>query len=467
MKNIFKSLCLVVAIVAIVFSFTACGNETILSAYDIAVKNGFEGTEQEWLDSLKGDKGETGEKGSKGDNGNDGVPGSNFAEMYEYYYNTTSDNPKMTFPQFLRYVRAQNGEDEFTASVSEALRSSVIFLAYDNELHTGTITVGAGVIYSDNKASGDAYILTNYHNVYEDGSFKYDMQVYIYGYEYTWEKQSFGTDRVLTVNENAIPVSFIGGSKNYDIAVLKISDSDTYKNSYCVPAVISDGNVQVGEKIFSIGNPAGNGYAVNDGIISKESDYIDIKDLDNSSKNVEIRVIRHSAFTNQGNSGGGLFDSYGQLLGIVNARNSSVGVNGISYAIPISVASIVADKVIARYEDTENIQISIKKPYITGITFGYSSGSNYNNVSGLINLFDNIFVKEVTPGYSESYSYDTNKYLKVGDSITGYKMGGVIKNFNHFYELNELLLSMKVGDSLTLIVNGYDCVISIVSDKDV
>ena len=74
-KNIIKSLFLVMVVSLCVFTLTSCKGKEGKSAYDIAVENGFEGTVEEWLDSLKGEKGDKGDKGDAGETGKDGADG--------------------------------------------------------------------------------------------------------------------------------------------------------------------------------------------------------------------------------------------------------------------------------------------------------------------------------------------------------------------------------------------------------
>lgn len=75
----------------------------------------------------------------------------------------------------------------------------------------------------------------------------------------------------------------------------------------------------VGDSVIAIGNPNAGGIAVTQGILSMESEYITMTAADNVST-VQIRVMRVDAAINGGNSGGGLFNDSGELIGIVNAK---------------------------------------------------------------------------------------------------------------------------------------------------
>ena len=78
MKNISKVCSLILALLMVALTFAACNSaENGKSAYEIAVENGFEGSVEEWLDSLKGKDGKDGKDGADGVNGADGVDGLN------------------------------------------------------------------------------------------------------------------------------------------------------------------------------------------------------------------------------------------------------------------------------------------------------------------------------------------------------------------------------------------------------
>ena len=117
---------------------------------------------------------------------------------------------------------------------------------------------GSGVIYKLDKAKGDAYIITNYHVVYnskatEKDGISDDISVFLYGSE---NKQ------------NAIPATFVGGSAGYDIALLKISGSAALKQSIAAAATFANSdNISVLDTAIAIGNPAGMGISATAGYV--------------------------------------------------------------------------------------------------------------------------------------------------------------------------------------------------------
>ena len=451
MKKLLKSILTLIFLVSLSFLFVACGSSG-KSAYEIAVDNGFTGTEEEWLSSLKGSDGSNADT-IFSDESNENP----YQQMYEYYLDTTTDNPKMSFKDFLKYISNVLSDDGFTISVSDAVRSSVLVFAYSNE---STYTSGAGVIYKDNKSSGDAYIITNYHNIYSKGQSisGSGIYVYLYGSEHKWTRS--GQNKVFDANEDyRIPATLIGGSKKYDIALLKIRDSEVYKNSVCKPAVFAESHdVTLGEKVFSVGNPNTSGFVVCDGIVSKVSEVIDIIDITSSNDTVTSRVIRHTAPTNLGNSGGGLFNDEGKLIGIVSARIVSIDnstVQGAGYSIPISIAKSVADQVVASYESNGTVVNGVKKASIDGVSFDSTSIAKENNSTNQVYIKESIFVSNIGSTYINTYKLSDNSILQEGDIIEGY-VNSSHKSvyFNNLYELDDLLLSVKNGSTLTLIVNG-------------
>lgn len=165
---------------------------------------------------------------------------------------------------------------------------------------------GSGVIISD-----DGYIITNYH-VIEDAN---NITV------------------TLSDGSTNYTATLVGGDKENDIALLKIDATGLS------PATFGDSsNLAVGDYVVAIGNPLGElGGTVTDGIISALAREVKI-DGNN------MTLLQTNAQISPGNSGGGLFNANGELIGITNAKDSATEVEGISFAIPINnVLDIIND----------------------------------------------------------------------------------------------------------------------------
>lgn len=161
---------------------------------------------------------------------------------------------------------------------------------------------GSGVIISQ-----DGYILTNNHVINGANSVKVRLRD--------------GTEYDATI---------IGSDSDNDIALLKVSATGLS------PATFGDSNsLAVGDYVVAIGNPLGElGGTVTDGIISALARKVTIEDT-------QMTLLQTNAQVNPGNSGGGLFNANGELVGIVNAKQSATEVEGIAFAIPINNVLVI------------------------------------------------------------------------------------------------------------------------------
>ena len=194
--------------------------------------------------------------------------------------------------------------------------------------------------------TSDGYILTNYHVI--EGS----------------EKVT-----VATFNNETYDAKVIGYDESNDIAVIKIEAEDH------TPVILGDSNsLRVGDPVFAIGNPLGElTFSLTHGIVSALSRSVT---MDSGST---MSLIQTDCSINSGNSGGALFNVYGEVVGITNAKYSSSGYSGeasidnIGFAIPInSVKRIVTSIIENGY---------ILKPYI-GITVS-SMSEETANITGI------------------------------------------------------------------------------------
>ncbi len=278
--------------------------------YDIAVENGYTGTEGEWLSSQE-------------------TPETVYRRLYEEAVNDGSFTG--TYFEFLQELAP---DADATPYIQRAMLSVVSVAARFPSGSTLVSSLGAGVIYSLNKSTGDAYILTNYHVLYLSSAhaLSEDISVRLYGYE---------------TADDAIPATYYGGLMDYDLAILRVQGSDLLKNSDARAADIgADSSVIAGEPVYAIGNPVNRNIAVTAGVVSREEEFANVTAADDS-RNITLPEIRIDAALNHGNSGGGLFNALGELVGIVNARDHNDDIDGIGYAIPIELAAAFAENDLA------------------------------------------------------------------------------------------------------------------------
>lgn len=159
---------------------------------------------------------------------------------------------------------------------------------------------------------------------------------------------------VRTRDGSEFPAVMIGTDSQTDLAVIKIEAEGL------IPATFADSDsLQVGETAVAIGNPLGTlGGTVTDGIISAKDREITIDDQ-------TMTLLQTSAAVNRGNSGGGLFDANGNLVGIVNAKSSGNGVEGLGFAIPSNRVKEVTGDIIENGYVTGRPELGIKVLPIT------------------------------------------------------------------------------------------------------
>lgn len=329
---------------------------------------------------------------------------------------------------------------------------------------------GAGVIYSLDKEAGEAYIITNYHVCFSTGVKADDgiatrFTTYIYGSEsidlndlmylqyynnnckdfgYLFDEFDEDGKPVVDYGFGAIEAEYIGGSEQYDIAVLKVTDSDIIKNSDCLSAEVHNSDeVSAGSSAIAVGNPDAYGISVTDGVISVDSEYISVKISDTA---VQLREFRIDTPVNSGNSGGGLFDGFGRLIGIVNAKTSDTSTENVSYAIPSNVAIGVAQSII---DNCDGVDRKTKR-ILLGVTIQIvNSQAEYDKQTGLMHIKETVKVAKVE---NDSLAFDMG--LKSGDVLTNV---AVIKpdktlsvEINRMFSMIDLMLTVREGDCVKI-----------------
>ena len=251
--------------------------------------------------------------------------------------------------------------------------------------------------------SSDGYILTNNHVVesaYEQGS---SVTVMLHdGTEYDAE------------------IVGVEGDNN-DIAVLKIGatglNAATLGNS---------DDMKVGESVYLVGNPLGElTYTMTAGIVSALDREIA------AEQDTSVNMFQMDAAVNSGNSGGPVYNSRGQVVGVVTAKYKSTGVEGLGFAIPINDAAAIADELIEHGYVTG-------KPYfgIVATTMTQQNAAYYNSVVGA-------YVYSVDAG-----SCAAAAGMRQGDVIT--KLGDVEIKSNA--DLTAAKKAYKAGDTVEVTV---------------
>lgn len=321
----------------------------------------------------------------------------------------TSDDPMVLYRP--AKVEDENGNDVSgtpAGSVSEVcdmVSDSVVEVTTEFNVTYGYYQwvdkgAGSGVIVSDN-----GYIITNNHVIVD-----------------TEKTGKVADDITVRLHDSKeYKAKLIGTDSDSDIAVLKIDAEGL------TPAIIGDSSkLKVGEQVVAVGNPLGSlGGTVTTGIVSATNREISVA----SNK---MNLIQIDAAVNPGNSGGGMFNMNGELVGIVNAKYSNTGIEGLGFAIPVNDAVDVATAL------REN-------GYVTGRTY---IGINYYEASDLFSssyYFNSnqpgVYISNVIEGYNDDV-------LKYGDRITALD-GDEIRTAA---DIKAILKKHKVGDVLKMTV---------------
>ena len=213
---------------------------------------------------------------------------------------------------------------------------------------TTSAAAGSGFVLSD-----DGYILTNYHVIENSTSIKVTMY-----------------------DGSSYDAQLIGYDESNDIAVLKV-DAENLS-----PVVLGDSdNLNVGDSVVAIGNPLGElTFSLTAGVVSALDREVTL------SGNVTMELIQTDCAINSGNSGGALFNLYGEVIGITNAKYSSSGsgasIDNIGFAIPInSVMNIVESIIEKGYIAKPYIGVSVTSVSSETQSYGLPKGAAVKAIS--------------------------------------------------------------------------------------
>lgn len=405
-------------------------------------------------------------------NGKDGSDGVSLEDMYEEAKKTKDYNNISEFIE--EYLTINIDANTTQVATGKAVLSAVSVYAQKTQpswtyseqfgkyVKAKGISAGAGVIYELDKESGDAYIITNCHVVYEESAQSYidTVYCYIYGMEgnapygvlYNDEQTDYLYDEDKCVqmefNQYAIPCTVLGASISYDIAVLKIEASEIISSSSARAINFSNSDdVVLGQTSIAVGNPNSDGISATVGVISVVSEYVQVT-IDEDVTTI-LREFRTDAAVNPGNSGGGLFDTNGNLIGIVNAKTNSSSIENMGYAIPSNVVKNIADNII--FNSQNNNYQGVRRALL-GVTLNAkSTKSIYDTEKLTTKIVDTIEVKSVEEGsVAENMGFvngDIVKSVKLirGDSETELEL-------SRYYQLIDFLLTARAGDTVEIIV---------------
>ena len=301
---------------------------------------------------------------------------------------------------------SSSGSSLTTEQVADLVSPSVVVITTEqvvysqwswygqNQVESGA---GSGVIISS-----DGYILTCAHVV--DGA----------------------STITVTIGDKDYTATLVGEDTTSDIAVIKI-DADGL-----TPATVGNSDsLKVGQSVMAVGNPLGElGGTVTGGMISALNRSVTIQSTNSTNT---MSLIQMDASVSPGNSGGGLFNMNGELVGIVNAKSSSSDAEGLGFAIPINDAIKVAQELL------ENGYVT-GRPYL-GITYLAVTDAQTAQQLG-VNAYG-VYIVDVTKGGPADQAG-----LKAGDRIVSVDGSEIAAKD----DLGTLMQNHSAGDTLSITV---------------
>ena len=283
---------------------------------------------------------------------------------------------------------------------------------FPDEFIIPRLATGSGFIVST-----DGYILTNFHVIEEGRNQGWQISVQLF-------------------DGRSYPAAIVGYDRDSDIAVIKI-DADGLE-----PVTIGNSDyIRVGQRVYAVGNPFGNLiYTMSEGIISARDRVITVEGK-------TITTFQLTAAVNPGNSGGPVYNTSGEVIGVVTAKFMSSTVEGIGFAIPINDAISIARSLIAH-------------GFIEGRPLMGIRGQSVRYVHAVyFELVEGFEIHTVNEGSAAEAAG-----IQVGDIIT-YLDGDRVRSFE---QLTLAMRRFNAGDTTTITVwrDGRDYTLNITFDEN-
>lgn len=290
-----------------------------------------------------------------------------------------------------------DGTYKYTRDLVSAVQNSIVYIeVYSNYYNKETLVgTASGIIISK-----DGYIVTNNH-VVED-----------------CEKYTVKVNSTDSMESKTYDATLCGTDGDTDLAVLKINGTN-------LPAAkLGDSDkLHLGDDVVIIGNPLGYETSVSKGVVSGLN-----RQVSDSVRG--LSSIQTDAAINRGNSGGALFNAYGEVVGVVNEKRVDNYAESLGFAITINEAKGV-------------IEDLISKGYVSGRS---AIGIRYQNITEEIAQYRGLVAGWRVGEIDETLPV-ANSGLKVGDTIVEIDGKSTLTD-----EASEVLVQKNPGDSVELSV---------------
>lgn len=303
-----------------------------------------------------------------------------------------------------------DGTYKYTRDLVKAVQDSIVYIEVFVESRGKKTLYGSasGIIISK-----DGYIVTNHHVVEDVDSYTVKVN---------------NTDPQTGLSESeTYDAELIGTDKETDLAVLKIKASDL------PAAVLGDSNqLHLGDDVIAIGNPLGLETSVSKGIVSGLN-----RKISDSVRG--LSSIQTDTGINSGNSGGALFNMYGEVVGVVNSKYVESYAESLGFAITINEAREIIDDLIT-------------KGYVSGrAVLGISYNPINEYTASFRGMTAGLLVAEINRDMAVAHSG-----LVVGDTIVAIDGESVFDEDGTTTTISEILAGKKPGETVTVTVVRTD-----------
>ena len=343
------------------------------------------------------------------------------------------EKQKLIEPNYVTKVQKAaplKDEEKSVVDLFTKSKSAVVFItnvAVRRDAFTLSLTeqpqgAGSGIIWDD-----EGHVVTNYHVIRNANELKVQFSL----------QNNRGPNSKGKINDvlDACDAVVVGFDDDKDIAVLKLMDESCYTNKARALPIGSSSSLQVGQKVFAIGNPFGLDHTLTTGVVSGLSRQIQ---SGNTGRPID-GIIQTDAAINPGNSGGPLLNSSGQLIGLNTAIYSASGTSsGVGFALPVDMVTGIVDQII-RFG-------RVTRPII-GVSFAPDEIAEQLGLGGVLVLD----AREGGPAERagiRSTKRDYSGRLLLGDVIVGIDD----EKIEDSYDLYRALDTHVVGDSVKVSV---------------
>ena len=343
------------------------------------------------------------------------------------------EKQKLIEPNYVTKVQKAaplKDEEKSVVDLFTKSKSAVVFItnvAVRRDAFTLSLTeqpqgAGSGIIWDD-----EGHVVTNYHVIRNANELKVQFSL----------QNNRGPNSKGKINDvlDACDAVVVGFDDDKDIAVLKLMDESCYTNKARALPIGSSSSLQVGQKVFAIGNPFGLDHTLTTGVVSGLSRQIQ---SGNTGRPID-GIIQTDAAINPGNSGGPLLNSSGQLIGLNTAIYSASGTSsGVGFALPVDMVTGIVDQII-RFG-------RVTRPII-GVSFAPDEIAEQLGLGGVLVLDAREGGPAERAGIRSTKRDDSGRLL-LGDVIVGIDN----EKIEDSYDLYRALDTHVVGDSVKVSV---------------